>query len=86
LHNDPVSGQESSKQTAADRPDIVARIFEQKKKALLKEIKDGLFGKAVAMVHIIEFQKRRLPHMHLLSFLHQNDKVCKPNKTLHPKL
>ncbi|EGO01507.1 hypothetical protein SERLA73DRAFT_70687 [Serpula lacrymans var. lacrymans S7.3] len=29
------------KQTAADRPDIVARVFYQKKKALLKEVKDG---------------------------------------------
>src|SRR5271156_695035 len=98
LWNDPVPGQPPSKQTAADRPDIVARVFEEKKKALLKEIKDGLFGKAVAMVHTIEFQKRGLPHMHLLIFLHQNDKIRNPDdvdsivsaqipdKTLHPKL
>src|SRR5271155_2427156 len=79
LWNDPVPGQPPSKQTAADRPDIVARVFEEKKKALLKEIKDGLFGKAVAMVHTIEFQKRGLPHMHLLIFLHQNDKIRNPD-------
>jgi hypothetical protein len=98
LRDDPVPGQQQSKQTAADRPDIVARVFEEKKKALLKEIKDGLFGKAVAMVHTIEFQKRGLPHMHLLIFLDQNDKIRNPDhvdsivsaqipdKTLHPKL
>jgi hypothetical protein len=57
------------RQTAVDRPDIVVRVFEEKKKALLKEIKDGLFGKTAAMVHTIEFQKRGLPHMHLLIFL-----------------
>ena len=29
------------RQTAVDWPDIVARVFEEKKNALLKEIKDG---------------------------------------------
>ena len=62
-------------QTAVDRPDIVVRVFEEKKKALLKEIKDGLFGKTAAMVHTIEFQKRGLPHMHLLIFLDSADKI-----------
>lgn len=57
------------KQTAADRPDIVARVFQLKKEALLKEIRDGLFGGVVGLVHTIEFQKRGLPHMHLLIFL-----------------
>ena len=63
------------KQTAADRPDIVVCVFEEKKKALIKEIKEGLFGKVVAMVHTIEFQKRGLPHMHLLIFLDGPDKI-----------
>ncbi|KAG6895016.1 hypothetical protein C0993_010316, partial [Termitomyces sp. T159_Od127] len=43
------------KQTASDQPDIVARVFELKKNAFLKEIKDGLFGRCVAHVHTIEF-------------------------------
>jgi hypothetical protein len=30
------------KQKASDRPDIVARVFEEKKNALLNEIKDGI--------------------------------------------
>ena len=86
------------KQKASDRPDIVARVFEQKKNALLKEIHDGLFGTVVAMVHTIEFQKRGLPHMHLLIFLHPDDKICDaaqvdsivsaqiPDPDLHPLL
>ncbi|CDO77896.1 hypothetical protein BN946_scf184952.g8 [Trametes cinnabarina] len=57
-------------QTAIDRPDLVARVFYLKKEALLKEIfDDHIFGKAVARVYTIEFQKRGLPHMHLLIFL-----------------
>ena len=64
------------KQSASDRPDIVVRVFEEKKKALLKEIKEGhVFGKVAAMVHTVEFQKRGLPHMHLLIFLNESCKI-----------
>jgi len=52
-------------QTATDCPDIVSRVFEQKKKALLKLIDNGFFGTTVAHIHTIEFQKRGLPHIHL---------------------
>ncbi|KAG5736109.1 hypothetical protein E4T56_gene6318 [Termitomyces sp. T112] len=63
------------KQTAADRPDIVARVFELKKNAVVKEIKEGLFGSCVAYVHTIEFQKRGLPHMHILIFFHCHHRI-----------
>ncbi|EAU86521.2 transcriptional factor B3 [Coprinopsis cinerea okayama7 len=57
-------------QTAYDRPDLVARVFEMKKDALLEDIyKNGIFGNAVAYVYTIEFQKRGLPHVHILVFL-----------------
>ena len=62
-------------QTAADRPDIVAQVFNQKKNALLKEIKNGLFGTLAGMVYTIESQKCSLPHMHLLIFLNSNYKI-----------
>jgi hypothetical protein len=86
------------KQKASDRPDIVARVFEMKKNELLKEIKDGLFGRVPAMVHTIEFQKRGLPHMHILIFLGEEDKIRDaahvdrivsaqiPDPELHPRL
>ncbi|KAG5729795.1 hypothetical protein E4T56_gene963 [Termitomyces sp. T112] len=63
------------KQTAADQPDIVARVFELKKNAVVKEIKEGLFGSCVAYVHIIEFQKRGLPYMHILIFFHHHHRI-----------
>jgi len=57
-------------QTATDCPDIVLRVFEQKKKTLLKLIDNSFFGTTVAHIHTIEFQKRGLSHIHLLIFLH----------------
>jgi hypothetical protein len=66
------------KQEVSDRPDIVARVFVQKMQQVLKDIKGGLFGKVAGMVYTIEFQKRGLPHMHLLLFLHQDDKIRDP--------
>lgn len=63
-------------QSASDRPDLVARVFELKRKALMKEIENnGVFGTKVAHVFTIEFQKRGLPHMHLLLFLAARDKI-----------
>jgi len=44
-----------SGQTTTDRPDIVSRVFEQKKKALLKLIDNGFFGTTIAHIHTIEF-------------------------------
>ena len=52
------------------RPDIVNRVVHQKKKKLIKLIeKDQVFGKMRAYTYTIEFQKRGLPHCHLLVFL-----------------
>jgi hypothetical protein len=57
-------------QTANDRPDIVSRVFHAKLKSLIEEIVDkSLFGKVMAQTHVIEFQKRGLPHVHLLVIL-----------------
>ncbi|KAJ8453935.1 hypothetical protein ONZ45_g19505 [Pleurotus djamor] len=54
-------------QTSYDRPDLVSRVFELKKKAIIEDIyKHGIFGHAVAYVYVIEFQKRGLPHAHIL--------------------
>ncbi|XP_031127489.1 uncharacterized protein LOC116029578 [Ipomoea triloba] len=53
-----------------DRPDILCRVFKIKLDELVKEIRAGkLFGKVVAVVYTIEFQKRGLPHAHILIFL-----------------
>lgn len=43
-------------QNATDIPDLVARVFELKMKALMKDIDDGgIFGEKVAHVYPIEF-------------------------------
>ena len=61
-------------QTAYDRPDIVARVFNMKRKQLLKDlINDYVFGKCIAHCETIEFQKRGLPHLHLLIILSKTD-------------
>jgi len=59
-----------SGQKAIDYPDILLQVFKQKKKALLKLIDNGFVSTTVAYIHTIEFQKRGLPHIHLLIFLH----------------
>ncbi|KAF7150782.1 hypothetical protein RHSIM_Rhsim02G0030300 [Rhododendron simsii] len=63
-------------QKAVDRPNLVARVFELKRKYLMSEIKKKqVFGKIVGYVYTIEYQKRGLPHMHLLLFLEGSDKI-----------
>lgn len=63
-------------QDATDRPDLVTRVFELKRKTLMKAIdKFKVFGTNVLHVFTIEFQKRRLPHMLLLLFLQGPKKI-----------
>ena len=66
-------------QDAASRPDIVTRVFQLKKKALLHDILENhVLGHVVARVLTIEFQKRGLPHMHSVLFLHPDSKLKTP--------
>ena len=43
---------------AYDRPELLCRVFRMKRNAILKEIKEGLFGPLIAHSAVIEFQKR----------------------------
>jgi hypothetical protein len=66
-------------QTAADHPDLVSHVIALKKAHLLKLItKDGILGRTIAQVHTIEFQKRGLPHMHLLIWFKDEDRPRTP--------
>ena len=57
-------------QTTHDRPDTVNRVFNMKLSQLQVElVKKGVLGKAAALVWTIEFQKRGLPHAHMLLIL-----------------
>ncbi|XP_019150680.1 PREDICTED: uncharacterized protein LOC109147533 [Ipomoea nil] len=64
---------------AEDRPDIVCRVFKLKLDCLIKEIKNGkLFGRVKAVIYTIEFQKRGLPHAHILLFLQATNDFANP--------
>lgn len=59
-----------------DRPDLIARVFALKLNELLSDIcKMHIFGKVIAKIHVIEFQKRGLPHCHMLIILADDDKI-----------
>ncbi|XP_015959922.1 uncharacterized protein LOC107483819 [Arachis duranensis] len=54
----------------ADRPDISCCVFHAKLKCLLSDLKEGVFfGPLSAGMYTIEFQKRGLPHAHMLLWL-----------------
>jgi hypothetical protein len=53
-------------QNTKDRPKLVTHIFNLKLDAILKDIKDGVLGNVIAKIWVIEFQKRGLPHAHIL--------------------
>ncbi|KYQ52386.1 ATP-dependent DNA helicase PIF1, partial [Trachymyrmex zeteki] len=67
-------------QQALDRSDICARVFNIKKNYLIDLIvKQKFFGEVAAYVYVIEFQKRGLPHVHILITLKQNYKITTVN-------
>ena len=82
-----------------DRPDIVSRVFEQMKKELMRLLhKEGVLGEVIGHCHTYEWQKRSLPHVHILEILSNNWRVKTsedvdaiisaeiPDPSTHPKL
>ncbi|XP_042027196.1 uncharacterized protein LOC121774371 [Salvia splendens] len=64
-----------------DRPDVVCRIFKVKLDNLIRDLKTNqIFGAVKAVVYTIEFQKRGLPHAHILFFLSNEDKLPQPRR------
>ena len=65
--------------TPNDIPNITVRLFYAKFLSLLDDIiKKNIFGKVLAYVYKIEFQKIGLPHAHLIVTLHPNNKIMTP--------
>ncbi|GJZ02049.1 hypothetical protein Tco_0520010 [Tanacetum coccineum] len=67
-------------QTAQDRPDLVARVFNAK----LEYLKHQLFTKHIldvvaSHIYVIEFQKRGLPHAHFLLIMTSAHKLANPD-------
>ncbi|GKB48806.1 helicase [Tanacetum coccineum] len=68
-------------QRSHDRPEIGTRLFKIKLTALLDDLtKNNIFGKTQAVVYVIEFQKRGLPHAHILLWLKEHCKCTTPNQ------
>ncbi|XP_008190127.1 uncharacterized protein LOC103311980 [Acyrthosiphon pisum] len=62
--------------TASDRPDLVSRVFNAKLKQLMRDITvNNIFGNVDAYVYTVEFQKRGLPHAHILIILSEGSKL-----------
>ncbi|KAG3077163.1 hypothetical protein PI125_g21342 [Phytophthora idaei] len=62
------------RQTAQGRPDIVARVWQLKLGAELKDLDEGVLGRVHARIYVVEFQTRGLPHVHILVILAEEDK------------
>ena len=61
-----------SGQIAQDRPELISHVFNMKLKAIFNDIlKEDIFGKVLAYLYIIEFQKCELLHVHVLLILTQ---------------
>ena len=56
-------------QEPQDRPELISRVFALKLKKLMKFLKGGAFGQLQCWLYSIEFQKRGLPHVHILLWL-----------------
>ncbi|XP_021848178.2 uncharacterized protein [Spinacia oleracea] len=67
-------------QVPNDRPDLLTRVFHAKLEELKKDVLErGILRMVVPYVYVIEFQKRSLPHVHMLLILDQNDKLTTPD-------
>jgi len=87
------------REEASGRLDLTSKVFNMKLNALFKDLlENGVLGITVADIHVVEWQKRGLPHGHILIILRSQDKprdsndydriVCAelPNKSTHPEL
>ncbi|XP_074271040.1 uncharacterized protein LOC141594960 [Silene latifolia] len=62
-----------------DRPDILCKVSKIKLDQLIRDLKNKkLFGRVQSVMYTAEFQKGGLPHVHILLFLHREDKFPNP--------
>ena len=60
----------------SERADLIVRVFHQKLTELITDLWEReIFGRAMARSHVIEFQKRGLPHAHILIILSPEDRI-----------
>lgn len=74
-------------QTASDRHDIIARVFNQKLKKLMDFIiKYKIFGDVRCWMYCVEWQKRGLPHAHILIWLKCKIKPCEIDQLISAEI
>jgi hypothetical protein len=62
-------------EVANDCPDLICRVFRLKLNALMNFLtKEKIMGKVIGHIHVVEFQKRGLPHAHILLIMADEDK------------
>ncbi|XP_028093488.1 uncharacterized protein LOC114293595 [Camellia sinensis] len=67
-------------QSPHDRPDLLTRIFHSKFDEIKTDIlTKHVLGKVLAYAYVIEYQKRGLPHAHMVIILDENDELCTPD-------
>lgn len=72
-------------QQAESRPDLTSRVFHMKTKELLNDLKrKNVFGNYRGSVYTIEYQKRGLPHIHLLLFLPPEEQFRNAEPIIRP--
>nr|XP_025611281.1 uncharacterized protein LOC112703866 [Arachis hypogaea] len=76
-----IASELSPTQTPQDRPDLTTRIFKAKFEQLKQDvITKGVLGKVKSYIYVTEFQKRGLPHVHMLLILENNDELSDPDQ------
>lgn len=86
-------------ETSFDRPDLVAWVFKLELNKLIELItKQEVLGELRGYLYTIEFQKRGLPHVHMLVYLMDTNRIKTtekidelisagiPDKEMNPKL
>ncbi|KAH9080826.1 hypothetical protein Ae201684P_007913 [Aphanomyces euteiches] len=63
------------KRPPCDRPDLLTRMFRLKLLAIEAMLTKGILGRQGAHVRSVEFQKRGLPHAHILVIFSGDDKI-----------
>ncbi|KAH9072617.1 hypothetical protein Ae201684P_015692 [Aphanomyces euteiches] len=63
------------KRPPSDRPDLLTRMFRLKLLAIEAMLTKGILGRQGAHVRSVEFQKRGLPHAHILVIFSGDDKI-----------
>src|SRR6266404_4821023 len=60
--------------------EITDALFQAKLKSLIKDFRQGIMGDMAGYLYTIEYQKRGLPHAHIIIFLKPHAKLCTPNQ------